>query len=167
MLQQFRLCTDINICLDELKWNKKLAVSISYERIQSSSYLRSSQLHCFSNMESVYVFYLRFLVKKNFRYLSQLNEFIQIARSSGIISHWINRMNPHFIPVAEDDTTATNIIIGVYPIVVSLFIFAIFIFFVERITYTKARNSRTIRLWVIIEIYIDPDRHFLLYDLRH
>lgn len=161
------MCSDIDDCLNQLTWNNKLAVAVSHERIQDNLLLRKSHIYCFDKSQSIHGYFTRFLIGEHFPYLQQLNDFIEKASSSGLISHWIkmNRMKTYFY---EQKFIIPHIVIlGVWVIFSSLSCFSIFVYFAERIIYKKNREANVKNFWIIAEMLIDPDRHFLLHDLSH
>lgn len=168
LLEKFQFCEDIDVCLNQIESNEKLAVAVSYEHVRSSLLLLKSKIHCFDKNESIQEFAVRFLVRKNFTFTNQLNDVIRFANDNGLIVHWLemNRMIPHF----HDNPTVLSIYVdiqAVWIVFTSLIGFAVFVLIAERIIHRKSIEINNGRFWFIAEILIHPDRQFLLYDLSY
>lgn len=74
------------MCLSQLHQNSKLAVAISREHAYASRL--PSQLYCFDKEHIIYNYALTFLVRKDFRYLNELNRFVRAASAGGLIEKW-------------------------------------------------------------------------------
>lgn len=107
------------------------------------------------------------MVRKNFLNLSQLNTFIQMAYTGGLIGKWksINDAQIHRIrPGIEYNHLTFDHFRGMCFIWVSLILTAFLVFFFEKYIHKKKRQSNSTRYWKFIEMSIDPYRYFMLED---
>lgn len=164
MLERFKICNNLDACLNQLDQNSKLAIAISYEHSQNSLSISSqSSYHCFSKSEIIYEYALKFLVRKNFPHLRELNEFIQRASASGLIEKW--RLKNQYRNNHPNDMfgyLTFEHFLGIVILGCFLWILFIIFLFIERFVYTKNRTTNPLRFWVFIEMVIDPHRHFML-----
>ena len=63
-----------------------MAVAISREHVRNSRLKLDT--YCFKKLEDIYHYELKFLVRKDFPYLNELNEFIRMAGATGLIEKW-------------------------------------------------------------------------------
>lgn len=167
MVNNFKICPNLNQCLSQLEVNTKLAVAVSSEYAHSMSI---SQFYCFDNSEIIYEYAIKFLVHKNSHYLKDLNEFIQRVIESGLRDKWLSD-----IKYRTAHTLAESVVTGgingqegmngfqgmVYVwCIMMIIIFSMFL--LEKIVYKKVRSSNSSRSWEFIQMLIDPDRHFWL-----
>lgn len=161
----------MEICLSQLDSNAKLAVAISREHALNNHLISASQIYCFEKHETIYIYPLTFLVRKHSRYITKLNEMIQLMTTNGIIEKWqsnfrdqdqtrLNYKEKIYHQLTAVDLFGAFIILGC----VELMAFATLVF--EVFIYRKARKTNCWRLWLFIEMLIDPDRHFLLKDKK-
>lgn len=165
MLNNFKICTNLDECLSQIDVNPKLAVAISLAHASNSYLISSSQLYCFNNLDIIYEYAMKFLVNKNFTYFEKLNDFIGMASAGGLIEKWysdgrirapykhVERVYGHFL------MEQMNGILIIWSIAVMI---AIISFLNEFFVFMKSRAPNPSRLWIISEMLIDPDRHFWL-----
>lgn len=157
-----------NEYIDELIWNDKLAVAISYARVQSDRSIFTSSF-CFDTFNSINGYSLKFLMRKDFPLINELNEFILRATDSGLITKWLK--GKRFETLKEKPPQFQNISIGISSIIVLLFIcagmllFGLSILVIEIIVDTKVREENSAQFWFYIQMIIDPYRYFLLNDV--
>lgn len=164
MIENFVICNDWNFCLDVLEVSPKLAVAISREHARTRRILHSdSQIYCLDKSDIIFEFASKFLVREDFLYLKQLNQFIQMASESGLIEKWRSNVKIHTSKEEERiHSRLAKVIRGVHIICILTEILLTFILLLERFVYRKVRTSNESRIWKIIEMLIDSDRHFLL-----
>lgn len=166
MIEKFKICTNLDECLTQLEDNSKLAVAISLAHAHSSHFIPSSQFYCFKDPEIIYKYGLKFWIRQSFPYLKELNEFIRMADAGGLIKKWYSnkltgvpshmRMDNSYKQLKLKHFHGAILIWGM--LVAAL----ICIFILERIVHAKARAPNALRFWKIVEMLIDPDRHFML-----
>ena len=163
MIEKFQICEDFDFCLGQLDKNAKLAVAISRERALSSRSELSSRF-CFEHPQTIYEYPMTFLVRRNFSHLNELNQFIQMASAGGLIKKW--HANSHIQTLTSKENTFGNLTLNHYYgciIIWSIIVLInIFILLLERLVHKKVRLSNPSQFWIIIEMLIDPDRHFWL-----
>lgn len=163
-MNEFEILEDPNEFIDDLKWNDKLAIAISYTKVRNDRSLFSSSF-CFDNFNSIYGYSLKFLMRKDFALINELNEFILRATDSGLINKWLK--GKRFETLKEKPQQFRNISIGISSIIVLLFIctgmlvFALSIFIIERIVHKKIQVKNT-GFFKYVDMTIDSNRYFLL-----
>lgn len=163
------MTNDTNAYMRQLKWENKLAVATTIERVQSSF---ESIAYCFGHLESFYEYPVSILMRKDFPLANELNKFIQQANSNGFLSKWLEGnqfVMPIDIETDEKESEQVNVD-TIFYLVIFHFTFSIglvLLLAVERFIYKKVRSGNSSRFWRALEIGIDPYRHFLLRDLSY
>lgn len=165
LLERFKSCSDLDACLSQLQINSKLAVAISREHSLNSHLISPSQIYCFEKSEIIYEYALKFLIRKEFAYIEELNEFIRQASAGGLIEKWhkdsqfqhnyIHRPRTYF-RLSMDNFYGTHLIL------LGLALAAIFIFLLELFVYKKVTKPNPSKFWMTVEFVIDPVRYFWL-----
>lgn len=165
VLSRFKICNDYIECLSQLEQNTRMAVAISYEEVRRIRRNSDLQFLCLKRPEIIHSFPMKFLVRKNFTHITELNEFIKAASASGLIEKFRSTR----IQSSEQAEKATYGLVTFQHIAGGLLIFLcmlmyqFFIFFTEIVVHNQARNSnkKYRRFWIFIEMIINPKRHFL------
>lgn len=163
MLAKFTVCNSLDVCLNKITCNSKLAIAISHAHSRHSRLIMMHQYYCFDNSEIIHEYAVKFLVRKEFPYLKELNHFIQMTSSSGLIEKWrsekLNRSTYKngILDYLTFDHFVAFIILGIL-----LWVCLIIFLFIERLVYPKCRENNPSKFWIIIEIIIDSHRHFML-----
>lgn len=165
LTENFEVCKNLDFCLSQLEWNSKLAVAISREHAHNNLLISASKFHCFENSEIIHGYSLKFFVRKDFKYLNNLNEFIQMACTTGLVKKWriesqIRSKYKH-IEKIYGFLTFENFYESYFQWFV-LEISIILILLLERLVHRKVRQAKHLRIWTHIEMFIDPFRHFWL-----
>lgn len=158
------MCPNVDDCLNRLYQSHRLAVAVSREHAKSNERLLPSQLDCFDNSEIIHEYELTFLVRDNFKFLANLNKFIQMARSGGLIEKW-RRDNQHqmYKPTKLIRTQLkVNNFHGIFLLWTLFFAFQTLTLFGELFVYKKANATNASRIWVMVERAIDSNRYYLL-----
>lgn len=141
----------------------KLAVAISREIAITGRINKIPFVFCFKNSEIIYDYPLTFLMNIKFTYQNHFNEFIQRADASGLIDKWrrISKTRTIYSNIEKEYGTLKMesfqlLFIVIVPISLLLFLLLLF----ERIVHRKAQNQNSFHIWKIIEMSIDPYRHF-------
>lgn len=162
MLVNFKVCDDLDACLEQLNFNPKLAVAVSSEYIRSNRRFPTSNFYCFEKDEIIYSYSLKFLVRKDFSHLHKFEQFVKMV-SNGLVKKWNSdaRTHPNY---REHDEKYNGISLahfyGVFVISLVLILAAFVVLFLEKYVYKKARELGW--FWKFTEMIIDPDRHFML-----
>lgn len=164
MIDDFEVCNNLDLCLSQLHRNSKVALAISNEHAYKSYSESNYEFYCLKE-DFIYEYSLKFLVRKDFRYLNELNKFIQMTSSGGLIRKWHSngRTRTHLKHRGKQFEQLKWInFIGLYCIWWILQIVIIISMFWERLVYKKVRSSNKSKFWIISEMAIDPDRYFWL-----
>lgn len=162
-LQNFVICEDLNICLKQLTRNRELAVAISREYVRHSRL--NNQIFCIEKSDVIYDYALKFLVRKNFQYLNELNIFIRMASTRGLVEKWHSegriryqkKFNENIYNYINNDSYK-----GTWLVYFMLLGTIFFILYCERLIHKKTHEPNPRRFWLIAEMMIDPFRHFWL-----
>lgn len=79
---------EIDLDLEQLKWNASVAVSVSRLRAENCPLIRRSEMFCFSKRENLYTFPLMMRTAKKYNFLSQINAVIRRCIEAGLIQKW-------------------------------------------------------------------------------
>lgn len=169
-MQNFEIFNDPNIYLSRLEWDSKLAVAVSREQLRNDESLSRLHIYCFENPNHIYEYPMRVLTTKKFRFLSQLNRFIKMTTESGLIGKWLKKIQ--FGQFGQGKTAPIYTEVDMEVIWVLVVIIAILLLFSTYVLYERAMAKRhkdksNARIWRIIKMLIDPDRHFFMDDLYH
>lgn len=148
--------------MDRLNRDSRLAVAISREHAHYNRLVSGSEFYCFEK-DIIHEYAVAFQICQNFSYSAELNKFIGMASSGGLIKKWRSGSYIHggYKHTEKYGQNLLGEFFGFFLIWVSILVITFFILFLERITYRKVRTPNTSRLWVIIELMIDSERHFL------
>lgn len=160
------MCEDLDLCLSRLHHNSRLSVKISREKAHKSRLISASQIHCFDKSEVIFDYSLKFLMQRNFQYINELNKFIEMATAGGLIKKWHSdsRIRPHdnYDNTKSFRSTKLESYYGILLLWMPLCVYCIFTHHLEITVLKKLRMVGSTRIWVLIEMMIDPYRHFLL-----
>ena len=139
-----------------------MAVAISREHVRYSRL--NLDTYCFKELEDIYHYELKFMVRKDFPYLNELNEFIRMAGATGLIEKWHSDRRIRYRKSNDNEIQSVSNynLRGVYIIYFNVVVFVFLIVYCERLIHKKARQPNPKRFWLIAEMIIDPDRHFWL-----
>lgn len=159
------ICENLDQCLGQLIENSKLAVAISLAHAHKSSLISPSEIYCFDESEIIHDYALKFLIRKDFHYLNELNTFIQMTSEGGLIEKWFSNSSihthlEHF--KLDNRQIAMKHLQGAFLLGFLLTILSFCLLFLERFIYKKMKSHKPHQFWAFIEMLIDPDRHFLL-----
>lgn len=149
--------------MSQLNWNRKLAVAISREHVRSNRLMSSSQLYCFGNFGTIHEYALKFLIHKNFSHQAQLNRFIQMASAGGLIEKWRlgNRIRPqHTNEMKHYGIITMEQFYGIFMLLLAISVHLFMLNLIEKMVYKESRKPNPSCIWLLIEMVIDPYRHF-------
>lgn len=159
------VCKDIDICLQHLKDNEKLAVATSREHALNSPLISKQKIFCFRRSQSIYNYPVVIQMRKNFPFAIELNEFIKRAVEGGLIIKWrwdsqtTYKYEPDKVPLKH---LTVEHMAGAFTAFFILGLCSIGACIAEQIVHRRARMRNAIRFWKIVDMLIDPERHFLL-----
>lgn len=164
LLRRFELSENPYEHLQHLKWNDKLAVAVSLQKMKSEKLMLKFDVYCFKEPNQIYGYPLKILAKKDFPFLSKLNNFISMASESGLISKWLEGCGSQSMfekkPLYEYMEVKFEMLMSFVAILVSLQVFALLIGVLERAAYKKVYVEKNNSFWRYVEIWISPDRCF-------
>lgn len=166
MLEKFQTCVNLDECLSKL--DKMSTIAISREHAFGHFDTQSNTaIYCFKKTEIIYEYSLKFLIRKEFSYFNELNRFIGMASAGGLIKKWhTDCMIPKKVHLNHNEMIYRTVKLeNLQAILMILFIFVTFSFLVlslECFVYKKVTGSNPSRFWLIVQMIIDPDRHFFL-----
>lgn len=165
MLKNFKICDDLDVCLNQLHNNPKLAVAVTSEYIRSNRLFPAYHFYCFEKHEIINSFTSKFLVRQNFSHLDKFNRFLKIITMHGILTKWQSIQRAQYHKRPPDRTYGVLKLAhfhGTQIIWFFLKLSAILLFFGEIYTHKKARDPRSSRFWTVADKIICPDRSVLV-----
>ena len=167
VIKNFKITMNLDERLSQVNENPKLAVAISLAHVQSYRLDFPSQLYCFQNSEIIHKYALKFFIRNDFRYLKQLNKFVEMAHAGGLIKHWYSNK---LMKITQNRVRAERSynqlelrhFYGTFSLYLTIAMVPILALILERIVYAKARARNAKRFWKTIEMLIDPERYFML-----
>lgn len=169
MINSFRVCENLDVCLRQLIDNEELAVAVSREYIRNTNLNLTSQIYCFDNHETLYNYALTFLIRNDFNYTKQLNAFIQKVDENGFIEKWRSNGrigNRKKIKEKVHNQFGLKDFYGISIIGAALALTAVLCLLLEMFAYKKSRKSRNRKLWRKVERLIDSKRYFMTNNYR-
>lgn len=169
-MKKFTVTNDTNAYMRQLKWNDRLAVATTIERVKSGF---ESIAYCFDHFESFYEYSLSILMRKDFPLSNELNEFIRQVNSNGLLSMWLkqNQFDSPFVDSEIDEKEFEQVSAEtLYYLLIFYFTFSfglVLLLAAEKFIYKKVRCENSAKIWRVLEIAIDPRRYFLLRDLSY
>lgn len=121
-------------------------------------------MYCFEKSEAIYEYAPKFLVRDKFPFLVELDEFIRLADASGLIMKWSSslRVSHNFDHPLSYGLLTLQTHFGGYMITSCVILFSFSLFILEIIVYNNARKQNASKFWLLLQMFIDPDRHFWL-----
>lgn len=164
MLKSFKLQKNLDGYLVKLKKNPKLAVAISREHANNIKSNDKLAFYCFGKSEYIHEYAIKFLVRKDFCYLNELNRFIAMASAGGLIDKFrkdIIQLNNTYTPKPKFNQITFGHLVGAFFIWIILIILICCFFLIEKITFYEVKKRNPSQFWLIFQMIIDSDRHFL------
>lgn len=164
-MENFELCGNLDVCLNFLQEDSKLAVAVSREHAINHQLNSFSPIYCFKRSETIYKYTLKFLMQKDFPYMNELNQFIRRVDAAGLIVKWHSDCNNPNFPKRKQKfyrQIKLQSFYGVFLIWFALQLLTLITFIFEKIIYKKLKAHRPSRFWIFADMFIDPERHFLL-----
>lgn len=158
------MCLDLQSCFDKLEMRTDVALAISLARANGLF----GSAFCFGRTHSIFEYELKFFVRKEFPFRSELNTFIGAAIRSGLIGKWLrdNQKKIHIQIMEPASYVKVEHLIGVWIIYSVIIGVTILLFIAEIIVHNRVRQPKTISwFWIFAEMFISPERCFLLEDL--
>lgn len=169
MIDSFKVCENLDVCLRQLIDNEELAVAVSREYIRNKNINLTSQIYCFDKHETLYNYAMTFLIRDDFNYTKQLNAFIQEVDANGLVEKWRSNGrigNRNKIKEKVYNQFGLKDFYGMSIIGGALALTAILSLLLEMFAYKKARKSRNSELWRKVERLFDSKRYFMTNNYR-
>lgn len=163
LLEKFTVCNDLDLCMSQLERNANLAVAVSRKHAHNSHLISISEIYCFEKFETIHEYALKFLLRKDFQLLDELNQFIQMASAGGLIEKWrsVSKIRSQAPNVRQfDGIIRLDTYYGIFIIFFTFYAHVIAFMVFEKVISKKAREPNPSCFLLFIEMVIDPYRHF-------
>lgn len=156
---------DVGSCLEQLKWDDHVAVSVSRLRAQNSARIRYSEMHCFAMSENIYTYSQALRTAKNYEFLPYINLMIRRCLEVGLIDKWhrdssMYRNDPKLKLDRRIALSITHIGAALLLLFCGLSI-ASLVFIAERIVFRKTKQRSCHPFWLILSRFVDGRRFYL------
>lgn len=161
-MRKFSVTKDLNKDLQQLYWDRRLAVAISTEHARYVRNSKNLEFYCFNHPNKIHEYSTKYLLRHNFPFLKELNRFLKQASDGGLIAKWIKTC-PHAakkitnMKPFEDGSIIVELFIHNTAIIV-----AFIVLIIEKIVHKKVHTQGSGRFWSFIQTLIDSERYFLL-----
>lgn len=157
---------DVDSCLEQLKWDDHVAVSISRLRAHNCERIRYSEMHCFSISENIYTYSQALRTAKKYEFLPYINLMIRRCLEVGLIDKWhrdssMYRNDPKLKLDRRISLSVTHIGAALLLLFCGLSI-ATLVFFVERIVFRNTKERNCHPFWLLLSRFVDGRRFYLL-----
>lgn len=152
--------------MNQLSYNDDLAIAVSHDYALNYHLMHGTNIHCFNGFETIQEVSLKVLMKKDFRYIDELNRFIKYSVEGGLIKKWLtneemlhkyDQIEPPFYEMTLKSA------VSFFFILIALWVFCIFVALAEHIVYRKAKKQQNpSKFWIYAERMINTDRLYLL-----
>lgn len=145
-----------------MSYDDELAVIVSRQYVHNKHLMENTNIHCFNEPEILYSYGLKVFMRKDCRFINELNNFIKNAVEGDLIKNWlaIEELHLQYDQVASQYNIQN--VIGLLTVFVILYTLSFLCFISEIIIYKKVSQTNPSTFWFIAKIFIDPERYFLL-----
>lgn len=150
--------------------DQDIAVAISAEYFRSISTDVTKNIYCIHESGFSSTHGLNFLVRDDFEFKRELDRFISMANEGGLISKWMADLGLEHVTQHEDKNKSEVTMAHIISLLIvcgSCIFLTLLVFLVEILIYKQKSKSNAGKFWSFAELVIDPERHFLNYDLRY
>ena len=165
-IDAFHICTDIDRCLDHLKYddNQEFAIGGSRQRILNSRSYSPEQIYCFKEDENIASYQPALLTRKGFALTEEIDKIIRNAFEGGLFVKWDRdnqRRKERKISFTPKLTlTLQEMAVLFVFILMCGWILSISIFLNERFIHEKMQQTNPSRIWTFLEQMVDGRRHY-------
>lgn len=161
---EIQLCSSIDVCLEDLTSNERLALAASRLNIVNSPVYSPDDIFCFRVEESIASYQVSLLVRRDYQLMNLVNKEMQALAEAGLISRWIKE-NTRKIVLRHEGILYIQA--GAIKAVFLFFIFPIFsmafsLFVIELLSGKENRIVTNVQLIKWGEILTDGKRHLFL-----
>lgn len=177
IIERYRICTNIDLCLMALANDNRLAVAISRMHTYQNHTRRNvsmDSIYCFDKNEQIiqYPMMLMMATNNNNRWaFDRIQRLAQLAMQGGLFVKWLkdypsfrhlgNRRR-HSDANGESQVQTIEHIIFAFMIYLLVISMAFVAFAIECIVYRRSRCRGVHRYWKLADILVDGKRHFFL-----
>lgn len=170
-MKSFEVCEnidDLDFRLNQLSYDDSLAVFVSLQYVLNTNLLKGKNIYCFKDFEVINNYNLKILMKMNFTFVDELNNFIGRAVETGLIKKWLKNEETIYKYTRVDDNyiLTTQIMYSGFILCFSVVVFAILVAIAEKVVYAKAKQPNAKKAWIIAEKTFNPYRYFLHNNIR-
>lgn len=162
-LDGYRVCDNIDSCLDQLKWNDKLAISVSHQHARNYPPMPFTEMTCFDQFEAIHTYFISMLVWKDHPALLDVITLTNRAFEGGLIVKWARDIQ--FNPKQETALKLVAFQLDHLGASILCFIvclcFSVMAFFGEILTFRKVNEPNPHKFWIFGDYLINNDRVFL------
>lgn len=163
-LQNYHICNEIDKCLHELEFNKKLAVAVTRQQIMASTIQNS--IYCFDSIESIFSYSTVFLLRTNLPFAFEFNLILNRLTAAGIIAKWQQDFQFKQQENIEIEYEYANFG-GIFLLFGLALISCVGVAIFEQIVYRKSNNTRAYRFWKLFDKIIDDNRYIFILNGEH
>lgn len=166
MLDEFRICPNLDDCLEELSYDNRLAVAVSHMHAMNSHRVSSEMIYCFNDGEHIIEYPVSAMMSSDHPFFESVHRMAQLAFERGLFVKWLKdssgrprHMRPrrnHELQIQTIDHIMFAVMI--YFLVISS---AIITFVLEHVIFYKLQRDEN-RYWRWADMIIDGKRHFQL-----
>lgn len=156
------VCDDLELCLNQLQHQRKLAVAMSRLYFDASKH---SNIHCFDQTQNLLTYSTVFMIRRDLWMYDELIGVFDRLRMSGLIPKWARDLNIH--KEAIEQSTAVRSLqmkeaFGPFALCCIVLMFAFAAAIAEQIIFRQVSKYPDSRAWQIAEKCIDGKRHYML-----
>lgn len=155
-------CSQIDNCLEQLRFDDHLAVGVSREYVSTHSNFTPENLFCFDNSEHIESSQISILSRHDRQFLNAARREIRAYLEAGLISKWLNDEKVRKYETPGDIYFEMKHVIGLIVLSLGLCSVAIPIFIMEKFAHSKFGFLDTFNLRRKLEYFVDGRRHYLL-----
>lgn len=158
-MEKFKVCDEIDFCLEQLQIDDHLAVAVSREYALHTRRLGKSSYYCFENLNIIYNYGLKIWMKKDFQFANELNQFVEHAVEAGLINKWLsnNEARLMYFPRGEvyKPVTLAHLTGGLLCLACVL-TSAICTFIAEQLVCKKIQRGNASKFWIYTDKALNP-----------
>lgn len=163
----FEICSDIDICLQQLESSEQLAVAAS--RLHVHYVMSPVKIFCFEKTKNILNFSISIQINKNLpsSLIVNINNLIQRIVEAGFVSKWkaefYTKKKNGLNPVKN---LSLGQLMGAFLIIVIIEGLACVAAIIEHIIYYKANAPNAHRYWKCASHAVDGQRHLFIFGVN-
>lgn len=160
---------NIDNCLERLRFRSDLAVAVSRQYALNQRIISQSKLFCFDETQNVENYLVSMYIRQGRLDNIELSTYLRRVLESGLIVKWHRDSRIAYQYDYEDFTKMVNQLtmshlyggLFMYGLCLSI---AFGAFVIERIAFRRSRQTNSHWLWKWVAMFIDTDRHLLVFN---